>query len=131
MVSLHWPWVVVLAVIGTALVAAVVLAASTYLKTMRRLQDYAGELQLRASLRLTDRGASGTGTLADLVLPATAACTPTLDPLAGSACNLATTADALVPGMVDEGARAVWQLGSFEVLDADGRVFARPGLFVP
>ena len=95
------------------------------------LQDYAGELQLRAGLRLTDRGASGTGTLADLVLPATAACTPTLDPLVGSACNLATTADALVPGMVDEGARAVWQLGDFEVLDGDGRVFARPGVFVP
>ena len=51
-VSLHWPWVVVLAVIGTALVATVVLAASTYLKTMRRLQDYAGLAEQVTALRI-------------------------------------------------------------------------------
>jgi murein DD-endopeptidase MepM/ murein hydrolase activator NlpD len=41
-VSLHWPWVFLLGVILAALLAAAVLAASTYVKTMHRLKDYAG-----------------------------------------------------------------------------------------
>ena len=106
------------------------------------LDDYAGELQFRPKLRLTDResAATGTGTLQDLVLPVTVPCAPTLDPLTGSDCHVATTFDALTPGMVDEGARAVWQLEGAEVLDggADGdvdtpgnSVFARAGIFIP
>ena len=58
--------------------------------------DYAGELQFRPTLRLTDRESAVTGgnTLQDLALPVTVPCTPTLDPLTGSDCHLATTFDA-------------------------------------
>ena len=106
------------------------------------LLDYEGQLQLRATVRLTDREGSpvSTATTQDLVLPVTVPCAATLDPLVGSDCDVATTADALTPGMVREGARALWQLDGMEVLDGgpDGdvdtpgnSVFARPGVFVP
>ena len=108
------------------------------------LDDYLGEVQVRGMLRITDlaNGPAGAlpGTLQDLEVPVTAPCTATADPLTGSSCAVVTTLDAVVPGVVDEGARANWQLGQVEVLDggADGdvdtlpnTVFARQGLFVP
>ena len=66
----------------------------------------------------------------------------------GSGCALATTADALVPGLVPEGKRTIWQLGQVEVYDAgpngtgyascpptcgngDEAQFMRQGVFVP
>ena len=106
------------------------------------VEDYAGELQFRPTLRLTDResAAAGGATLQDIPLAVTVPCVPTLNPLTGSDCNVATTADAVTPGMADEGARAVWELGQVEVLDGgpDGdaetpgnSVFARQGIFIP
>jgi hypothetical protein len=53
---------------------------------------------------------------------------------------VSTTLDAVLPGLVRERARAIWELGQVEVLDggADGMaatpgnaVFMRQGLFVP
>jgi hypothetical protein len=63
------------------------------------------------------------------------------DPV-GSTCELGTSADAVLPGVVPEGARAIWQLGPIQVLDggadgapttnpSDNRVFAVQGVFVP
>ena len=58
----------------------------------------------------------------------------------GSECSVDTTADAVVPGIIDEGARAVLQLGQVTVADGgpDGLaatepngVFAVQGIFVP
>jgi hypothetical protein len=58
----------------------------------------------------------------------------------GATCAVNTTLDALNPGTVDEGARAVWELGAVALEDAgpdgdvvtpDNTVLARPGLFVP
>jgi len=108
------------------------------------LADYTGELQPRATVRMTDRrngpAANETGTVEDLVLPATVPCAPTLDAGIGAACNLTTTLDALTPGLVREGARTMWALAPVEVYDGgpDGdvetvpnQVFARQGLFVP
>ncbi len=106
------------------------------------LLDYGGELQFRATLRLTERGTTpgATATIQDFALPVTVPCAGTLDPLSGSDCDVATTADALAPGTVREGGRGVWQLNGVEVLDGgpDGdvdtpgnAVFARPGIFVP
>jgi hypothetical protein len=73
------------------------------------------------------------------VLPVDVPCAAT--PAAvGATCSVLTTLDALYPGVVVEGARAVWQLGAIEVLDGgpdantatpDNGVFLRPGLFVP
>jgi hypothetical protein len=110
--------------------------------------DYTGELGLSLSVRLTDKGsgvvAGGTGdpaTVTDLTFPATIPCAPTGDLTVGGQCSLATTANTLVPGAVEGGARAVWQLGQLTISDAgrdgvlstpDGSsLFAVQGLFTP
>ena len=107
------------------------------------LLDYAGELQLRAAMELTDRGSGATGvepaTLAALDLPVTMPCTPTLG-VQGSVCSVSTTLDAVLPGVVREGARAVWELGQVQVADGgsdgdadtpDNSPFMRQGIFIP
>ncbi len=93
------------------------------------LSDYSGALQARTTLRVTDR-AEGTSTVTDITLPIDVPCTATAADV-GATCSVATTLDALYPGTVDEGARAVWQLGGVELLDGNSDVFARPGLFIP
>jgi hypothetical protein len=106
--------------------------------------DYLGELQVRGTLRITDRasgpGEDEAGTVQDLTTPVTMPCELTLDPTVGATCAVATTLDSVLPGIVRERARAVWELGQFEVLDGgpDGdvdtvpnEVFARQGIFVP
>jgi hypothetical protein len=108
------------------------------------LSDYAGELQARVGLRVTDRGSGATGaepaTVEDVTLRAAVQCQPTAASPAGSSCSLNTTLDAITPGIVPERARAVWELGQVEVLDGgpdgdvdtpDNDVFARQGLFIP
>jgi hypothetical protein len=99
------------------------------------LSDYAGELQARVNVRVTDSftGGSGSGpaTVQDVLLRANVPCTSTLAGTIGGSCQLATTLDALNPGLVQEGARAVWQLGQVDLLDGDDAVFARQGIFVP
>ena len=54
----------------------------------------------------------------------------------GSTCEVTTTADAFIPGMVREGQRAIWQMtGPVEVFDfgpdasgADATLFATQGI---
>jgi hypothetical protein len=117
------------------------------LKDVRRksdLGDYTGELQVNTTVRITDKsnGPSGTepGTMSDLAYSFKTSCTATPDATVGSTCAVATSADALSPGSVREGARAIWQLGAVDVIDggSDGLVatspntlFARQGIFVP
>jgi hypothetical protein len=118
--------------------------------------DYIGKLLATPSaLRITDRlntppgpdGVPGTG---DGQLQVPFDCTPTANPATGSACTLSTTIDALLPGAVREGKRAVWELGQIHVRDAgpngtgyespacpptcgdgDETLFLRQGVFVP
>jgi hypothetical protein len=106
------------------------------------LADYAGELSAETTLRITDK-ASGDGeaaTVVDIPLPATMPCTPTPDAGRGANCSLSTTMDALVPGAVTEGNRAIWALGQVRVFDggpdgvaatADNSLFAVQGIFIP
>jgi hypothetical protein len=107
------------------------------------LADYTGELEAAFEVRLTDRfnGSSPTdpGTVADFPFTFVVPCGAT-GGSEGGACPLQTSFDAVVPGSVPEGARAIWQLGQVEVRDggADGlaatgpnTVFARQGIFVP
>ena len=108
------------------------------------LTDYAGELQMRGALRITDR-ANGAAidqpaTAQDLDVPVNAACTITADSGVGSTCGVVTTFDAVVPGIIREGKRSVWGIGQIQVFDGgpDGDadtpgngVFARQGVFVP
>ena len=111
------------------------------------LADYAGELRLTFSVRITDRSnaAAGTtgpaGTANDVPLAATLSCTPVADPQEGSSCSGTTTDDALIPGAVPESKRSIWQLDQVRVFDGgadgdgdttgDNTLFATVGLFVP
>jgi hypothetical protein len=110
----------------------------------KTLADYTGELRTRVRLQITDKDLAdgpGAGTTIPIPLELNASCTAVPDPQEGSTCSEITTADALAPGAVKEGDRAVWQLGSVEVYDggADGDVhtpagdtlFATQGIFVP
>ena len=67
-------------------------------------------------------------------------CQATASTTVGSTCSLTTTADAIAPGMVLEGKRSVWELGTVRVQDggSDGvastgpnTTFLRQGVFVP
>jgi hypothetical protein len=109
------------------------------------LADYAGGLSTVLNLRITDRtnGAAldqaATTSDAPLRIPASY-CSPTADS-SGSTCETLTTLDAVMPGLVVEGKRAVWQIGQVQVYDggADGNanttgdntLFLTQGLFTP
>ncbi|MGH3369051.1 MAG: hypothetical protein ACRDPR_03540, partial [Nocardioidaceae bacterium] len=112
------------------------------------LGDYTGELEVNVGLRITDtlNGAETTegteaGTLTDQALHATVPCAGTVDPQIGSACELNTTLEALVPGVAVERARAIWEVGQVAVKDGgsdgdadtsgDNTLFATPGIFIP
>jgi hypothetical protein len=111
------------------------------------LADYNGEVRAHVSLRITDRlntpnpGGPGAATTVEIPLDVTVACTPVADPNEGSACAASTSVDALMPGAVPEGRRAIWQLGAVEVYDggadsdadtpAGDTLFATQGVFIP
>jgi hypothetical protein len=110
------------------------------------LSDYTGELRAESSLRITDKnntpnpGGPGPGTLSDTTLGVTIPCASTPSATIGSACALSTSENALVPGTVIEGKRAVWALGQVQVYDggADGvasttsnTLFEDDGIFIP
>jgi hypothetical protein len=101
------------------------------------LSDYAGALEARPTLRITDRdntphpGGPGPATVADTTLPFAVPCAPTADTSVGSTCVAATTAEALVPGAVKEGRRSILELGQVVLNDGNGAAFLREGVFVP
>jgi hypothetical protein len=134
-------------VLVKAAAADVVLQASlTDVRNKTGLTDYVGELQARFTLRRTDHsnGASlsEAGTVQDLPYSFTLSCAATAGATSpGSTCGAATSANAIAPGQVVSGKRAVWGMGQIEVLDggpdgdvdtpAGNTVFARQGIFVP
>ena len=111
--------------------------------------DYTGELTPQVEMRLSDNfsavaagGGPDSATMQDNVLTGTVQvpCVATASTAIGGSCALSTTLDAITPGMVPEGKRAVWQLGQVEVLDggSDGEATTTPnnrfvvqGIFVP
>jgi glucose/arabinose dehydrogenase/PKD repeat protein len=109
------------------------------------LADHTGELELVATLRITDllngSGSPEAGTVTDTAVRAAVPCAATSSTAVGSDCGLNTTLDAVVPGLVVERARSVWELQGVAVNDggADGDAgttgdntpFARPGIFIP
>src|SRR5439155_6333051 len=95
-------------------------------------------------VRITDssNGPSNNGeaTVTDIGFPVPLDCLPTADPTQGSACGVNTTANALAPGVVQNGEAAIWQLGEIELEDsgpdgvrgnADDQRFAVQGIFAP
>jgi hypothetical protein len=108
------------------------------------LSDYSGELGVAPLVRITDRnsgtGPSGQATVTDFSFPMVPVCAATADPAVGSTCTLESSFEAVLPGSVTEGMRAIWELGQIEVSDggADGNAattpntpFMRQGVFVP
>jgi plastocyanin len=131
---------------GTPADEADVLLNSSITDVRRKtdLADYAGELQAALTLRITDKNSGGSGvdpaTVSDLQFTFTLPCAVTSDTSIGSACSVATSADAVMPGAVQEGDRASWELGQVKVFDggpdgvastADNTLFAVEGLFIP
>jgi TolB protein len=104
-----------------------------------RLSDYIAELRVAVSVRLTDR--SPFQTVSDFEFGWSVPCTATADATIGSTCSSVTSADAVLPGAVREGARPIWQLGQVQVSDggedgvgsttADNTPFLKQGIFVP
>jgi hypothetical protein len=98
------------------------------------LSDYTGQLQENATVRITDRAngpGDDQGTVEDLPFGAAVPCSQTADPSTGGTCALSTTFDALSPGVVVAGKRAIWQFGQVQLLDASDAPFAVQGVFVP
>ena len=91
--------------------------------------DYTGEILGRIGIRLTDKQAGVASTLTRITIDFTATCTATTATTTGSDCNADTTANTLIPGVVKEGARAIWGLERMTVLDggADGDAETLPG----
>jgi WD40 repeat protein len=105
--------------------------------------DYFGQLTIRLPVRVTDHynlpapGGNSPAT-GDTTMTFFAYCTATSDTSIGSTCPLTSSVKAWYPGGVQQGRRAVFELGQVEVLDGgpDGRganavPFLRQGLFVP
>ena len=109
--------------------------SSTDVRMASGLGDYAGNLQARATLRLTDRasGPAGDepGTVQDFPYQFSVPCQTTADPSVGSTCSVSTSADALTGGTVSAGDRTIWQLGSAGLYDSNGDLFETQGVFVP
>ena len=108
------------------------------------ISDYTGELRAILPLRITDQSNGPTladaATVSDTSYGVTVPCASTPSNAVGSTCSVVTTADALAPGTVLEGRRAMWQLGQVDVTDggADGVAstapntrYMRQGVFVP
>jgi hypothetical protein len=67
-------------------------------------------------------------------------CVANPDPRRGGDCALTTTAEGVLPGVIQEEARAIWGVADLRVYDggpdgdadtADNTLFARQGLFIP
>jgi hypothetical protein len=117
-------------------------ASLTDVRRKSDLADYAGELQARSALRITDRfnGPSESGTVQDIDFAFTVPCVTTGATTVGSTCSVTTTADALAAGTVKENRRSIWQLGQVRVYDGgpdgvastqDNTLFAVQGVFAP
>ncbi len=116
----------------------------TDVRRRSNLSDYTGEVKVESSVRITDRlngsSQSQPATTVDLGFPATAQCVATADATIGGTCAVTTTFNAVVPGSILEGKRAIWQMAQAVVYDggadnlastAPNTVFARQGIFIP
>ena len=101
------------------------------------LSDYTGTLEARVTLRITDKdntphpGGPGAATMQDVPWSFPIPCAATASATIGAECSFDTTAEAFVPGIANEGRRAIWALGQLAIHDGAGNVFMRQGVFVP
>jgi hypothetical protein len=109
--------------------------------------DYTGELQGNATIRITDHwnavapgGGPDAATVVDIPFPVAATCANTASTAEGGVCTANTSANAVVPGSVLDGKRAIVEVGQITVTDGgpDGvnattpnTVFEVQGIFIP
>jgi len=109
--------------------------------------DYTGEVQGNATIRITDHfnavapgGGTDAATVIDIPFPVNATCVATSNTAIGGTCSTNTTANAVVPGSVKDGKRAIVEIGQVQVKDGgpDGLVGTEPntlygvqGIFIP
>jgi hypothetical protein len=113
-------------------------ASITDVRNRTDLSAYTGSLQGRFSLRLTDyfnAAAAGdpqtdAATVQDSPFKFSIPCAATTGS-SGGACQVNTSANAIAPGSVRNGDRAIWQLGAIGLYDSSGGLFATQGVFVP
>ena len=97
------------------------------------LADYTGNVRAHLSLQITDRlntpapGGVSSATSVAIPVDMSGPCVAVPDPNEGSACTTSTSVDALIPGAVPEGRRAIWQLGAVQVYDAADTCSRRRG----
>ena len=109
------------------------------------LEPYTGELKARMSLQITDKsntphpGGPGAGTTVGIPLEFSAGCLWGPPPDATS-CFAVTELSAMLPGAVQEGRRAIWEIDDVEIWDGGpdddaqtepNTLFARQGVFIP
>jgi hypothetical protein len=123
----------------------IVKASLTDVRRQGTLADYTGELGVSQTVRITDRlngpNQDQGGTVEDNPFRFAVPCAATTDTTIGSTCSLSSSFDAIVPGAVAAGNRAIWQLQDVQVFDggADGQagttgdntLFERQGVFAP
>ena len=105
-----------------------------------RLEGAEGQLeQTPRTVRVFEGGGNDPATVSDLPFPTTVPCVATAATTVGATCELSTTFDAVMPGVIKEQDRSIWQLDTIQVLDggADGlastspnTLFARQGVFI-
>jgi hypothetical protein len=112
------------------------------------LTDYTGQLRVRAEFRRQTDKENAQGAVApneaatsvDAAWNFTVQCAATASTSTGSTCDLTTSRDAITPGSIKEGKRAVLELGRMQVWDggADGQIstavndlFLTQGVYVP
>ena len=109
--------------------------------------DYTGEIQVNATIRITDHwnavgpgGGTDAATMTDSPFPVTVSCTGTAGTGVGSTCSLSTTANAVVPTVVKDGKRAIVEVSQLQSFDGgpDGQAATSPntlfgvqGIFIP
>ena len=109
--------------------------------------DYTGELQGNATIRITDHwnavapgGGPDTATVVDIPFPVAATCANTASTAEGGLCTSNTSANAVVPGSVLDGKRAIVEVGQITITDGgpDGvnattpnTLFEVQGIFIP
>ena len=109
--------------------------------------DYTGDLEGTAQIRISDHfnavapgGGTDPATVIDIPFPVVTGCVATASTAIGGACAITTTANAVVPGAVKDGKRAIVEVGQLQVFDGgtDGvaatdpnTLFSVQGIFIP
>jgi Acetyl xylan esterase (AXE1) len=120
-------------------------ASVTDVRTQGTLADYTGELSVAQTVQITDRlngpAQDEPGTVQANPFRYAVPCSATASTSVGATCSVSSSFNAILPGSVVAGKRAIWELQDVQVFDGgpDGQagttsgntLFERQGVFVP